>query len=136
MPMVGLGQRAARFEGLKAVTLTNYVIPPRALARIFFFQAEDCIRVRTVTGVQTCALPISPVRGGRARDQERQEEEDPDPEQQRQSEHQGDRRLAELDALVAFLAGAGGLDRGAPDEPEIGRASCRERVLIMPTVSS
>src|SRR5207248_8646991 len=25
----------------------------------FFFQAEDGIRVRTVTGVQTCALPIS-----------------------------------------------------------------------------
>src|SRR5207248_6376067 len=24
----------------------------------FFFQAEDGIRVRTVTGVQTCALPI------------------------------------------------------------------------------
>src|SRR5207248_41713 len=29
----------------------------------FFFQAEDGIRDRTVTGVQTCALPISP--GGR-----------------------------------------------------------------------
>src|SRR5207248_6164952 len=26
----------------------------------FFFQAEDGIRYRTVTGVQTCALPISP----------------------------------------------------------------------------
>src|SRR5437667_7751810 len=25
---------------------------------IFFFQAEDGIRVRDVTGVQTCALPI------------------------------------------------------------------------------
>src|SRR5437667_9350082 len=25
----------------------------------FFFQAEDGIRVRDVTGVQTCALPIS-----------------------------------------------------------------------------
>src|SRR5699024_8054605 len=25
---------------------------------IFFFQAEDGIRVRNVTGVQTCALPI------------------------------------------------------------------------------
>src|SRR5207248_3458186 len=28
----------------------------------FFFQAEDGIRDRTVTGVQTCALPISPDR--------------------------------------------------------------------------
>src|SRR5690606_40863146 len=27
----------------------------------FFFQAEDGIRVFHVTGVQTCALPISPV---------------------------------------------------------------------------
>src|SRR5207248_5994752 len=27
---------------------------------IFFFQAEDGIRDRTVTGVQTCALPIFP----------------------------------------------------------------------------
>src|SRR5699024_5365273 len=29
----------------------------------FFLQAEDCIRDRNVTGVQTCALPISGVRG-------------------------------------------------------------------------
>src|SRR5438034_7356192 len=26
---------------------------------VFLFQAEDCIRVHCVTGVQTCALPIS-----------------------------------------------------------------------------
>src|SRR6266536_2527320 len=33
----------------------------------FFFQAEDGIRDPLVTGVQTCALPISPhpIRGGR-----------------------------------------------------------------------
>src|SRR2546430_12063024 len=30
------------------------------LDRFFFFQAEDGIRDLTVTGVQTCALPISP----------------------------------------------------------------------------
>src|SRR5207248_7052335 len=30
----------------------------------FFFQAEDGIRDRTVTGVQTCALPISARREG------------------------------------------------------------------------
>src|SRR5437867_6426524 len=29
-----------------------------AVRGVFFFQAEDGIRVRTVTGVQTCALPI------------------------------------------------------------------------------
>src|SRR5207249_6841001 len=43
----------------------------------FFFQAEDGIRDRNVTGVQTCALPIS--RGARAafaepRDQGRRQE--------------------------------------------------------------
>src|SRR5256886_3993238 len=31
----------------------------RAGPYIFFFQAEDGIRYLTVTGVQTCALPIS-----------------------------------------------------------------------------
>src|SRR5256885_8661700 len=31
---------------------------------IFFFQAEDGIRDYKVTGVQTCALPISGVGGG------------------------------------------------------------------------
>src|SRR6266487_4707701 len=30
----------------------------------FFFQAEDGIRDGRVTGVQTCALPISPARSG------------------------------------------------------------------------
>src|SRR2546430_11431127 len=30
----------------------------------FFFQAEDGIRDLTVTGVQTCALPISEAEGG------------------------------------------------------------------------
>src|SRR5438270_10110590 len=35
--------------------------PDLVLSRfIFFFQAEDGIRDLTVTGVQTCALPISP----------------------------------------------------------------------------
>src|SRR5579872_3355237 len=31
----------------------------RSCAVVFFFQAEDCIRDADVTGVQTCALPIS-----------------------------------------------------------------------------
>src|SRR3712207_8974259 len=31
---------------------------------LFFFQAEDGIRDIGVTGVQTCALPISPVHAG------------------------------------------------------------------------
>src|SRR6266542_3175378 len=43
---------------------------------VFFFQAEDGIRVATVTGVQTCALPIcgpgGPGAGGRAPGGERE----------------------------------------------------------------
>src|SRR5205823_7270861 len=33
---------------------------PTALLIVFFFQAEDGIRDKLVTGVQTCALPICP----------------------------------------------------------------------------
>ena len=40
---------------------------------------------------------------------QRQQEEDPDAGEQRQAEHQRDRALAELDALVALLAAAGRL---------------------------
>src|SRR2546430_4339852 len=44
------------------VSLSLYtIIPGRAVVVVyfFFFQAEDGIRDLTVTGVQTCALPIS-----------------------------------------------------------------------------
>ena len=73
----------------------------------FFFQAEDGIRDRLVTGVQTCALPIS------AWD----------------SEEQGligstewvEHHAAELDQhAVAYINTDG--------NSQIGRASCRERV--------
>src|SRR5207245_3867591 len=44
-------------------------IAPRVLfvRFFFFFQAEDGIRDATVTGVQTCALPIFPARPRRRR---------------------------------------------------------------------
>src|SRR2546430_5932580 len=41
---------------------TPVVSPESTSARCFFFQAEDGIRDLTVTGVQTCALPISNLR--------------------------------------------------------------------------
>src|SRR5438105_11406845 len=42
-------------------------LAPRTVADFyFFFQAEDGIRDPLVTGVQTCALPISRARGARA----------------------------------------------------------------------
>src|SRR2546425_2582332 len=36
-------------------------LAPSSLVVFFFFQAEDGIRDKLVTGVQTCALPISRV---------------------------------------------------------------------------
>src|SRR5689334_24229614 len=35
-----------------------FILSPRYIVFFFFFQAEDGIRDGTVTGVQTCALPI------------------------------------------------------------------------------
>src|SRR5437867_258486 len=83
----------------------------------FFFQAEDGIRDRTVTGVQTCALPIC--RGGRG-------------------SHavgasapgtRGDPRgLGRAGARSARAGPGGGNPPRAGQSREIGRASCRERV--------
>src|SRR2546430_640602 len=44
-----------------ALSLLRFRLPSRLpMMFILFFQAEDGIRDLTVTGVQTCALPISP----------------------------------------------------------------------------
>src|SRR5438094_55343 len=45
----------SRFKSLDTLKVKIISVTFR---RVFFFQAEDGIRVRTVTGVQTCALPI------------------------------------------------------------------------------
>src|SRR5436190_24194247 len=81
------------------------------LIGFFFFQAEDGIRDHCVTGVQTCALPIS--------------------EESRFARIE-DRAGEILDSREARLLGHGDLEP-ARSEPErqqllqIGRASCRER---------
>src|SRR5437773_12134320 len=72
----------------------------------FFFQAEDGIRDRDVTGVQTCALPICPHRCGLSR------------------------------PLSFSWRHASQLRRDSPEGDvlllrQIGRASCRERVEIL-----
>src|SRR2546422_8533077 len=93
------------------------------LVIFFFFQAEDGIRDVAVTGVQTCALPISPVararvgagasRGGRR--------EPPVPRRGRGRSPQDPVEDGDLDALVLLrrpdLRGTGARGRG-----EIGRA--------------
>src|SRR5437867_5203970 len=82
----------------------------------FFFQAEDGIRDRTVTGVQTCALPIS--------DESRYEKETMTPNVviapaqryvvEARYPKAGDYYIT--NSVVAL------------DHIKIGRASCRERV--------
>src|SRR5437016_7697595 len=94
-----------------------------SLSCVFFFQAEDGIRDWSVTGVQTCALPISlahrpgpvvaphPVRNRAAR-----------------AAHRGRVVLAgALRRRVRRRDGPKPSDGGGV-RGEIGRASCRERV--------
>src|SRR5690625_6685837 len=81
------------------------------LILFFFFQAEDGIRVGHVTGVQTCALPISAYRGGWS----------------------GTPPPPRTPTWRVSAGGYGPLDRGPwtggnARPGEIGRASCRERV--------
>src|SRR5437879_13860655 len=79
--------------------------PSVVLYSFFFFQAEDGIRDTSVTGVQTCALPISQVVFvGLVED------------------------VAPYYALADALA-LPSHSEGSPNE--IGRASCRERVEIV-----
>src|SRR2546429_3274748 len=85
----------------------------------FFFQAEDGIRDVAVTGVQTCALPISE-RGEAAR-------------AHRVAIHGGggaqiEGALGECDAGATFAAEGLLHVSLAVAGREIGRASCRERV--------
>src|SRR5207245_8524122 len=88
----------------------------------FFFQAEDGIRDATVTGVQTCALPIYAEKKRLVSREKVLTLFDPDP-----------RGLAAVGGLeelkswirmrkLAFAPGA-----RAYGLPKIGRASCRER---------
>src|SRR5437773_132479 len=93
------------------------------VSSFFFFQAEDGIRDRDVTGVQTCALPISPS----ARERRAGLSARPLP-----GDTVGDRPLPR-----SRRRGRAGANVGSPPErqrprPEpgaqIGRASCRERV--------
>src|SRR6266487_4104124 len=88
----------------------------------FFFQAEDGIRDGRVTGVQTCALPISVARGGRTLFERAYTwAEDGYPMSQPSSPF----RLASVSkaftaALVYELAQAGALNLDTPVFPALG----------------
>src|SRR5699024_11641784 len=91
----------------------------------FCFQAEDGIRDRNVTGVQTCALPISPV--------DRTDDDGGIMTWTVVDSPIGELRLvAEAVSLTAiefspFATDREVADRSDDDPVQIGRASCRER---------
>src|SRR2546430_4028466 len=67
---IGLEFSLAKLHAMRRVVFGlggAQVLGSMALALVFFFQAEDGIRDLTVTGVQTCALPISTPCTARAR---------------------------------------------------------------------
>src|SRR5207237_6624497 len=92
------------------------------LILIFFFQAEDGIRDSSVTGVQTCALPICSRRNASLR------------KLLRRSFRHLSRDSFLNDAFLRELARLTWRQRNGRDQiaglvrPQIGRASCRERV--------
>src|SRR2546430_5776125 len=97
-------------------------MPGYARRRWFFFQAEDGIRDLTVTGVQTCALPIS--HRERRRRAVRGEGRGARP-------RGGRRREAAAGEREETAQGGGLTEHGHTErqrQGEIGRASCRERV--------
>src|SRR5262249_59319448 len=90
---------------------------------VFFLQAEDGIRDWSVTGVQTCALPISISPGTEASGS-------PLP----STEHSTSRPPENASAITSeSCSNALSSAAGMPDSdhtlaiPKIGRASCRER---------
>src|SRR5256886_6602783 len=85
----------------------------------FFFQAEDGIRDLTVTGVQTCALPISRCSAASL----------PFPQDEQRDVHEAaEQRAGEDRQQHALPADERPHHRHHLDVAKIGRASCRERV--------
>src|SRR5699024_11822730 len=80
----------------------------------FFFQAEDGIRDRNVTGVQTCALPISSAEAklGQYEQAIEQMKRAEDQHREQEAAYEDNKKLQQK------------------YQKEIGRASCRERVKI------
>src|SRR2546430_7546317 len=89
------------------------------LVFFFFFQAEDGIRDLTVTGVQTCALPIFAPAG-----RFRLWRADLDVATTAQISAPKAKTASRREALVHFISA----DPAKRPIMKIGRASCRERV--------
>src|SRR5699024_11301603 len=95
----------------------------------FFFQAEDGIRDRNVTGVQTCALPILTI------DMEYQKRLDKIVQKHLKNaiqQHPYQNRFLEDALAIAMNPKTGeilAMSGQHYNRKKIGRASCRERVL-------
>src|SRR5256886_8710992 len=96
-------------------------IPIHVSVSFFFFQAEDGIRDLTVTGVQTCALPIYAQAPCGMTFHTRKKSV-----ASRFSVTPWTRRGADRRAPVMLLRARS--DQSSDESMEIGRASCRERV--------
>src|SRR5205823_8177611 len=94
----------------------------------FFFQAEDGIRDKLVTGVQTCALPIWPPAAGRRAYQLRSRACNAIRRQGRRARAAGRLRNNGRVCSTRHRGPATRRDRWTDQDREIGRASCRERV--------
>src|SRR2546430_10348706 len=97
----------------------SFVLRTNDSLDFFFFQAEDGIRDLTVTGVQTCALPIWRGQALEAHARYRQRDSHGVRRHQVRVRSGEARRPSHGDGLES---------RAAQDEVQIGRASCRERV--------
>src|SRR5207248_7918049 len=94
-------------------------------------QAEDGIRDRTVTGVQTCALPILPVASTGRRSRTALKGPATYPTSRRSSTQNRDKLVWKISGFhsgVHWCRGVASARRLLDDPSEIGRASCRERV--------
>src|SRR5205823_11974475 len=92
---------------------------------VFFFQAEDGIRDKLVTGVQTCALPIL-ARSSACTECAAGPDRETAPGPARLQRATRIRTRCPPRAGCATAAGAG----WPSSSSEIGRASCRERVEV------
>src|SRR5699024_11248860 len=94
----------------------------------FFFQAEDGIRDRNVTGVQTCALPI--LAGGVSITYETTEK-NPSSEDMADTIYKLQQRVEQYSTeSQVYQEGDNRITVEIPGV-KIGRASCRERVEIV-----
>src|SRR2546429_1679353 len=95
----------------------------RSPGDIFFFQAEDGIRDVAVTGVQTCALPISLCARNPALNRRLCQSRHGEQSRTRLNKDKLDRRFPAPASTPAI-----GAWKPLSKHDQIGRASCRERV--------